>query len=248
MSEQLKPVLRTSITMADFVRGFVRSAIASGQPLPSEAAVAVAYAQYAIETGAGPNCFNYNVGNVKHVKGDGFDYHMLNGVWEGTTPDRAAQLIASGRVIADPSPNHAKAVGEGRVSVLYVPPDPATWFRAFSSLDEGMGAHLAILMKRFSRSWTVLLSGDYVLFAKTLHAQGYFTANPDAYARGMRPSYEALIATRTYEDLVATLTTPDTTLPESVSHHEACLWEEDWGSGATVHADVPWPSYRDGDT
>ncbi len=244
MAEQLLPVLRTAVVRADYVRSAVRKWSLVGAGIPLEASVAVLYAQYMIETG-GQSCFNFNLGNVKHVAGDGRDYHMLNGVWEGESPARAAQLIASGQAIADASANHATAVGAGRRSVIFVPPDPATWFRAFGSLDEGMGEHLQLLAKRFAKAWPAVLAGDVVAFAHALHDQRYFTADPDVYARGMRAPYEALIASTTYEELVATMHLEPETQAEAVADHEAMLWEEDWGSGGVVHAMPEWTSYRD---
>ncbi len=244
MSDLLLPVKRTSVTMPDFVRGFVRSWPRVGEGLPLEATVAVSYAQYMIETG-GQNCFNWNLGNVKHVAGDGRDYHMLNGVWEGESPATAAALIASGQAIADPSANHAVAVGAGRTSVIFVPPRPETWFRAFATLDEGMSEHLQLLAKRFSKAWPALLAGDFVAFAHALHDQHYFTASPDAYANGMRGHYNALIASSTYEELVATMHLEPETEAEDVDERDAVLWEELWGSGDVVHAMPDMPSYRD---
>lgn len=226
MSEQLMPVKRTAVTMADYVRAVVRSWPRVGADVPLETSIGVLYAQYMIETG-GASCWNYNLGNVKHVKGDGFDYHMLNGVWEGESPAAAAQLIASGQAVADASANHAKAVGAGRTSVIFVPPHPATWFRAFSSLDEGMAAHLQILARRFAKAWPALLAGDFVAFAHALHDQGYFTASPDAYANGMRGPFNALVASSTYEELVASIGTEPETQLEDVADDEAVLWDRD---------------------
>jgi hypothetical protein len=246
MADQLLPTKRTAISRDDYVRACVRGMLAIGEGVPSEAAVAVSYAQYWIETG-GAACWCFNIGNVKHTSGDGYDYLMLNGVWEGESPAAAAQLIASGQAVADTSASHAKSVGAGRVSVIFNPPHPATWFRAFASLDEGMTEHLGLLSKRFGTAWPALLAGDYVGFAVALHAQGYFTASADAYAAGMRTPYNALIASSTYEELVATLDAPIQTQPEDVADGEALRWdwEESVGSGGVIHPMPEWPSYRD---
>ena len=40
-------------------------------------ALAVLWAQYALETGRGKSCFNGNLGNIKRVDGDGRDWMWL---------------------------------------------------------------------------------------------------------------------------------------------------------------------------
>lgn len=224
MVEQVFPVKRTAMTMADYVRAVVRNWPASGVPL--EKSVAVLWAQYMIETG-GSACWNWNIGNVKHVKGDGHDYHMLNGVWEGVSPVGAKQLIDSGQAVVDTSTVHAKAVGAGRVSVIFSPPHPATWFRAFKTLDEGMREHLQFLSKRFAKSWPAVLEGDFVSFANLLRSQGYFTASAEAYANGMRAPFNALVASSTYEELLVTLEEKPETQTVDVDQKDALLWDRD---------------------
>jgi hypothetical protein len=234
MADQLMPVKRTAATMADYVRAVVRAWSVVGAGVPLEQSVAVLYGQYMIETG-GAACWNWNFGNAKHVKGDGYDYQMLNGVWEGESPAAAAQLIASGQAIADASASHATSVGAGRESVIFMPPHPATWFRAFATADDGMAEHLSLLAKHFAPAWPYVLAGDFVAFATALHDHRYFTASAAAYANGMRAPFEALIASSTYEDLVATMDAELEAQPEDVEHHEAMLWEADSGSGGIIH-------------
>lgn len=224
MPELVVPVKRTAISMADYVRAVVRSWPTVGEDIPLEASIGVLWAQYMVETG-GAACWNYNLGNVKHVKGDGHNYHMLGGVWEGVAPAVAAQLIASGQAVADTNPGHAKAVGATKQSVIFQPPHPATWFRAFASLDEGMSEHLQLLARRFSKAWPAVLAGDYMAFATLLHAQGYFTASPQAYAAGMRAPFNALVASTTYEELVASSAAAPAVVEEDVS--DAAVWDRD---------------------
>ncbi len=244
MADQQVAVLRTAVTMADYVRAVVRSWPRVGEGDPLEQSVAVLFAQYMVETG-GQACWNWNIGNAKHFPGDGFDYHCLRGVWEGVSPAEAARIIASGEAIADPSVNHATAVGAHRVSVIFEPPHRQTWFRAFPSLDTAMGEHLQLLAKRYAPAWSWVLQGDVPGFANALKARGYFTADPKAYAAGMRPAFAALVASSTYEDLVATMHLEPETQAIEVPERDAMLWEEDWGSGGIVHAMPEWPSYRD---
>lgn len=199
MPEQNVPVRRTVITLPDYVRAVVKAWGTVDNGPCTKGACAVLYAQYMIETG-GAACFNFNVGNVKHVAGDGHDYHMLGGVWEGVSPQAADSLVASGRAIRDASTDHAHAVGPGRVSVLFQPPDPATWFRAFTSLDDAMRDHLKVLAHRFAPAWPYVIAGDVNLFAQVLHDHGYFTASPVAYAAGMQRPYLAAMVSSAWDD------------------------------------------------
>lgn len=187
MTEQQVPVVRTPVSMRDYARACIRAWRGLGDgPTPCKQAVAVLWAQYMIETG-GKACWNWNIGNVKHVAGDGFDYMCLSGVWEGVTKIAADALVASGQAVMDPSGDHARAVGAGHVSVIFRPPHPATWFRAFQSLDEAMLEHLELLAKRrFSSAWPAVVSGNLEAFVAALKDRGYFTAAPSAYIAGMR--------------------------------------------------------------
>jgi peptidoglycan hydrolase-like protein with peptidoglycan-binding domain len=156
---------------------------------PSNEALALLWAQYVVETG-GSACWNWNLGNVKKFDGDGHNFHCLNGVWEGVSPVVAERLFASGEAHRDPSKDHEAAVGPGRVSVVFEPPHPATRFRAFPSLEEGMFDHLALLaLKRFAPAWPAVIAGNVDAFAHGLHALGYFTASPHSYAAAMAPAY-----------------------------------------------------------
>ena len=229
MNEQV-PITRTVITLRDYARAVL--AKWGGGLRPSKASVAVLWAQYCIETG-GANCWNYNIGNVKARAGDGYDFHCLRGVWEGFPVAEAQRLIASGEALADPSKDHAAAIdpkGEGkRISVVFQPPHPQTRFRAFYSLEEAMGDHLALLQKRFASAWGAVLAGDYKAFAAQLKARGYFTASAEAYAAGMRRPYEDFLFSTGYDDALATMAIDSTpTLPATPS-------EETTGSGGIVH-------------
>ncbi len=226
MAEQVVPVKRTAVTMPDYVRSVVRCWGTLFGVIPLEQSIGVLFAQYMIETG-GRACWNFNLGNVKHVKGDGHDYQMLNGVWEGVSPAAADQLVASGQAVIDTNADHIKAVGPNRKSVVFTPPHPATWFRAFKTLDEGMLEHLQFLSKRFSKAWEQVIDGDFVAFAIMLKKLGYYTASAEAYSAGMRGPFNTLVASSTYEELVASMKEEPETEVEDVDPTDAKLWDRD---------------------
>jgi hypothetical protein len=120
-------------------------------------AIGVMWAQYAFETARGDSCFNFNLGGVKKQTGDGFDYTMYP-TWE----------IIDGK------------------KVTFTPPHPATWFRAFLSLDEGMAAQAAVVKKRYGDAWGYIERGEAEGYARALKAKGYYTGNEDVYASALR--------------------------------------------------------------
>lgn len=153
----VRPVKRTPVTITEF-RDAVRTGFESVFGVtPSDAVIGIVWSQWALETGRGKSCFNYNVGNIKQ-----FDHtkplHMLNRVWE----------IVDGK------------------RVEFSPPHPQTWFRAYDSLGDGVVDYLSVLKRRFSRATPALLSGEPATFAEVLGACGYYTASASEYRAAMR--------------------------------------------------------------
>lgn len=113
----------------------------------------VLLSQWCLETGGGKSCHRWNIGNVKHLRGDGHAWTMFGGVTE----------VLGGRV------------------QRFEPPDPQTWFRAFSTLDAGATDYLAILRTRFASAWPAVLAGDPAAFGHALAVQHYYTSPEQAY-------------------------------------------------------------------
>jgi hypothetical protein len=222
-TERLVPTVRTTPTMASFAR-----ALYVVWPEASKASAGVLWAQFALETGRGAHCYGHNLGNVKHVAGDGHDYHALSGVWEGRTPIDAAKLVAAGRARMDPSPDHARAVGPGKVSVLLEASDPGAWFRSFQTLADGMADYVALLRRRFGSAWSFVEMGDPVAFARALGRRGYYTASPDAYVAAMNAHFAPWMAADAFEAHLAE-TLPE--LPASPPSSDAPATID----GGTVH-------------
>lgn len=199
--DKLVPAVRTPVSMEAFARAAIAAWPRVGDGVPPKGALALLWAQFMIETG-GTHVWNYNLGNVKDVPGDGIDFHALRGTWEGVSQAEADRLVAAGLATLDTNPNHVKAVAP-RVAVVFQPPHPATRFSAFADLETGMGYHLELLAKRrYASAWPLVLLGDVTAFAAALRARGYFTASAEAYAAGMRPAYNQFIASGVYERFV----------------------------------------------
>lgn len=145
------PVMRTPISMKDFARAMILTLRMNGIT-PTKAACGVLWAQYALETGAGGYCWNHNLFNHKVTRAQvdgGKPYMMLANTWE----------IINGQ------------------KVIFQPPDPATWFRAYASFEAAMSDHITSVKNgRYASSWPAVLAGDALTYAAELRAHGYYTA------------------------------------------------------------------------
>lgn len=197
--------VQTRVSISEYARAVVRAWPHVGTGIPAERSVAVLYAQYMTETG-GRACWNWNIGNVKHRPGDGFDYCIVQNVWEGVTRDHAEMLLREGKATLDTNPDHIRAVGAGKVAVVLSADNPGCWFRAYVNLEVAMRSHLELLAKqRYASAWPHVIAGDPTAFARELHEKGYFTASAEAYAAAMWPHFDAFVHATAYEEAVAEL-------------------------------------------
>lgn len=196
-AERLVATQRTPLSMSDVAGGILKA-----WPEATKVQAGVLWAQFAIECADGRSCWNYNLGNVKHVAGDGHDYVYLAGVWEGVTPETARKLIAAGEWEIDTAPEHVHAVPAGKVAIRATTANPGTWFVAYPSLEDGVKAFLDYKRSptsRYHAAWAYVLTGDPQGFARTLGRLGYFTASADVYARAMRAKFDAWMRSAAFE-------------------------------------------------
>lgn len=150
------PLVWTRITTDDLCRS-IREADAS----ITRSAAGVIWAQWALETGRGRACANFNLGNTKVTRAmaeAGVPFFMLPNTWE----------IEHGR------------------RVVYQPPHEQTWFRAFDSLADAMAHHLSFLARRYGTAWQYARAGDPTAFALALKKGGYYTGSEVVYAGSLR--------------------------------------------------------------
>lgn len=126
------------------------------EQLSTRAPLLVLLAHWALETGWGHACWNWNLGNYKHVAGDGRTYTMF----------RCSENINGQEVFFDP-------------------PNPATLFLAYDTLDAGALDYLTHLRGRFRQAWPAVLAGDPAQFCHLLKLQGYYTAPEATYTAGV---------------------------------------------------------------
>jgi hypothetical protein len=129
----------------------------------SRASILTLLAQVCFETGWGSACWNWNLGNHKKVAGDGHDYYMV----------RCNEIIG------------------GKV-VWFDPPDPATWFRSYATLADGVREYLVSLRGRFGSSWPAVIDGNPAEFAHLLKAARYYTDDESHYTNSLVSIYHSL--------------------------------------------------------
>ena len=185
------PVVRTPFTHREFARALIIAWKRIVGTFPTKEASGIIYAHYRLETGDGGYCWNFNIGNQKCTEAmasAGTPYMMLANTWE----------IIGGK------------------KLVFQPPSPVTWFRAFPSLDEGMTAHLSLLRnKRYASSWQSVEDGDPHEFAVALKKAGYYTGLLSQYSALMADGHRRWMASPAFDDamadVLATLESP--TLP-----------------------------------
>lgn len=214
-TESLLETKRTTPTKLDFA-----IAVLKEWHDANKTSVGVLWAHFAGETGEGKYCWNWNLGNVKKVKGDGFNYISLRGVWEGfrisdvdgdgdiDSDDKEliiARLVKTGLWSRDDNRDHILAVGADKVPMIASPDNPASWFKAYDNLNIGM--HFYINMKRnptsrYASAWPMIVEGMPKTYAYELGRKGYYTANPDVYARSMQKHFDLWMADNAFDSAV----------------------------------------------
>lgn len=180
----LVPTTRTTYTIPQMVEAFIRAWYNEFKEIPKKQSVGIIWSQTAIETGSTTAMWNNNIGNVKYSPSKNVEddinvkYMMLANVWE----------IINGK------------------KIIFQPPHKATWFRAFDSLEEGIGFHLNFLKnKRYKSSWTAVESGSPEQFAHLLKVAKYYTAPEEDYAKGMRFHFNKFMKDNTFDNVLSSI-------------------------------------------
>lgn len=151
ISEELSPVTTPCTTQAMMdALAFAWNKLWNASP--TKEALCVLLAQWALETGWGKKCWCWNIGNYKHVPGDGRDYTYF----------KCDEVMRDGRTVwYDPSRLADK---------------PYCCFKAYSTIEGGAIDYLASLNKHFTSAWPDVLAGNPEAFAHDLKLQHYYTA------------------------------------------------------------------------
>lgn len=158
----LYPANKISFTLQDFIRELCITWKKVYSKDITENQAKLIFSKYCHETAGGKACWNNNIGNIKfrydsQGKADG--YFMLPGTWE----------IVGGK------------------KIIYNPPHPATWFRHYNNLGNGILDYLDILNKpRYKKAFDQLIAGNLEQYAIELHNGGYYTDDPKNYINGLK--------------------------------------------------------------
>jgi hypothetical protein len=158
-------------------------------PPPNKECLWVIAAQWALETGWAKSMHNFNLGNVKSVPNDGYDfcYYECNEALKRDVAEKYQRL----------DPKHARITAyrnDGTCWIWFYPPHAGCRFRAFHTLQEGAVDQIKILANRFSRAWPAVLAGDPSEFVHVLKMTGYFTADETEYKRGVVSIFKTISA------------------------------------------------------
>ena len=188
MPGSLVVAVRTTYTQTQMIQGFITGWQHQFGVYPKKESIGVLWSQDAVETGLTTSMWNNNIGNVKYVAaaGDNSEYMMLEHVWE----------IVNGH------------------KVMFEPPNPATWFRSFPSLTQGIAFQMDFLKNhRYKAAWAAVESGSVPEFAHLLKIAGYYTAPESDYVAAMNHYYHKFMADKTFENIMATLTGTPVVVP-----------------------------------
>lgn len=176
------PATKTKETPTAVYAALQRAWLKLFNDVPSPESLSVLVAHWALETGWGDSCWNWNLGNVKSRPGDGLD-HTYYPCWEVLPKAAAFALAKNAGVRADGKPGPDVVVAteqdDGTAVVWFYPDHNMCRFRAFRSLDAGAEEYLKVLFHRFKRAWASVTTGDPSGFAAALKGMDYFTAPLD---------------------------------------------------------------------
>lgn len=177
--EQL-PAEKTPATPAE-----IAAALQAAWPEGSHAARVALLAQILHETAEGKALRAHNVGNAR-AKPNGQHCWTFFQTYEFLSPKQALAYVKTARprtdgVVGLDAEFSGTQRPDGSQRVNFYPSSIGACFRAFRALADGVADHIAMLRSEFPESWKAAAAGEVAGFAHALHAEGYFTQQPDKY-------------------------------------------------------------------
>lgn len=155
-----------------------------GKEQTTRAGTMILLGQMALETGRFEATMNYNFGGVKCGP-------TWRGCWQHF-PTTEHLDEDSARVYLTTVPPGAKVerVGvddSGKVILRFSGRHPVNKFRAYETLDDAIGSHVAFLLgKRYRAAVHLAMAGRADDYALALRSAGYYTGDASTYARSVR--------------------------------------------------------------
>jgi hypothetical protein len=173
---------KTPVSFEDAAGAMSAALAATIGATPSTEVLALALAKTTLESGRDGDRYwvhsrNWNVGNAK-----------AGPSYAGMFQAYSCNEVLSGEVVWF-SP-HGRLSGRGGVVVSEPyqdpPGHPQTRFRAYANAFDGAYQYVDLIASgRYRDAWAELLEGDAAGYVSALRAKGYFTADPEVYARGV---------------------------------------------------------------
>jgi hypothetical protein len=173
------PAKTTTVDVVELICAFWETWIVYYGTAPKPISVQILTAQWALETGWGKACMNYNLGGVKSVPGDGWCWQHFK-TRELLTKTQAKSLkddLKFGHLV------ELAGFSDGRVIVYLLPPHPGSRFRAFSTLKEGAFHQLAFLARKVPKAIVSVTYGFPNDFCRELKKARYYTASLNTYSK-----------------------------------------------------------------
>lgn len=174
-SPQQKPATKTPVKEYEF---FVT--LKHLYPELSLKSVCLLMAQWALETGRGEKCMNYNIGNFKGFGDRDYTYFQT---WE-RLPEAKAQAYIAKSSIKEPA-EFVRQLPSLHVIVRFKPCHPVARFAAYDSLEEGVRDYVSQLQRKFEEAWHAVENADPHGFINGLLHGHYFTGSALLYADGI---------------------------------------------------------------
>ncbi len=185
MSDLCVPIETTKVAAVEVAGALTRAWQRYFGSAPAHRSIMVLLAQWALETGRGASCRNYNIGNIKAS----VDVMHAYGYCTECIPESVYH-----RWCSEPGRNiKLLRNNAGTCVVACYPPDKACRFRAYPNVDEGAFDYLKLLVSRFEKSWPSVLTGDAKGFVYALKAQGYFTSDVESYASAVQSLFSEYV-------------------------------------------------------
>ncbi len=168
---------KTPLTFAEAAKAMRQGILVATGEHPSNAALALALAKTALETGRWQSMWNNNWGNVKA----GAEYY---GMYTCITLNE----VLNGRTVwFAPEGELVRKDGPLKYAPLAVPPGHVqTRMRAYANAYDGAQQYVDFVANRRNRAaWQRLLAGDPAGYVHALKVKGYFTADEATYRRGV---------------------------------------------------------------
>lgn len=214
-----KPAENTPVSFEE-AAGAMSAALASVLgATPATKVLALALAKTTLEAGRqGPKLWAYSkcfcIGNIK-----------AGPQYEGMYTAYKCNEVLKGRVVWF-APEGQLTARDGDVTGLAwaVPPaHPQCRFRAYANVFDGAYQYVDFVATgRYVDAWEELLEGDAAGYVAALHRKGYFTADPEVYAKGVLSLHREFIAK------LSGRSAPDIMWIPSVDVIDALVAKQEW--------------------